>query len=354
MSTYDQQLFAFTAALQDADPDRAEVAIELEALQSIYGENSVRPWSATRRNADQDDSRPPSPSVADSLLGWLPGDRIRFEVLTTLTAPHEAVQIRLLVTLPSAYPASSPPQLQLLSRYIGDFGVDAALFGAIMRTYIAHPGVEWNPGDVAVFDGIEHVKGVLGEWYNERLSLSLARHLEHEQEHEAALQKHKSDAENVLEASSEVAEAASPQVDLPSDIKLFESEPIMDRKSVFVARACTITDPAQVPLIIQHLLSDRKIARAAHPVIRAWRVQVNGILHQDNDDDGETAAGGRLAHLLQILGLTNVLVVVTRYFGGIHLGPDRFKHINAAARNAIEAAGLLDDQTKKPKGNKRK
>lgn len=108
-------------------------------------------------------------------------------------------------------------------------------------------------------------------------------------------------------------------------------------------------------------------------MIRAWRVEVNGILHQDNDDDGETAAGGRLAHLLQILvrpfvarsfsnrvehswfqGLTNVLVVVTRYFGGIHLGPDRFKHINAAARNAIEAAGLLDDQNKKPKGNKRK
>lgn len=356
MSTYDQQLVAFTAALQAVDPDHVEVAIELEALQSIYGENSVRPWSATRRNADQDDSRAPSPSVEDPLLGWLPGDRIRFEVLTTLqlTAPHEAVQIRILVTLPSAYPASSPPQLQLLSRYIGDFGVDAALFGAIMRTYIAHPGVEWNPGDVAVFDGIEHVKGVLGEWYDERLSSGLARQLEYEQEHEAALQKHKSDAENILEASSEVAETASPQVTLPSDIKLFESEPIMDRKSVFVARACTITDPAQVPLIVQHLLSDRKIARAAHPVIRAWRVEVNGTLHQDNDDDGETAAGGRLAHLLQILGLTNVLVVVTRYFGGIHLGPDRFKHINASARNAIEAAGLLDDQTKKPKGNKRK
>lgn len=78
----------------------------------------------------------------------------------------------------------------------------------------------------------------------------------------------------------------------------------------------------------------------------------------DNDDDGETAAGGRLAHLLQILvcfysrfkvvtltlpqEVNNVLVVVTRYFGGTLLGADRFKHINQAARNALDAGGFLD------------
>lgn len=37
-----------------------------------------------------------------------------------------------------------------------------------------------------------------------------------------------------------------------------------------------------------------------------------------------------------------MLVIVTRYFGGIHLGPDRFKHINQAARNALEVGGFLD------------
>jgi putative IMPACT (imprinted ancient) family translation regulator len=72
----------------------------------------------------------------------------------------------------------------------------------------------------------------------------------------------------------------------------------------------------------------------------------------DNSDDGETAAGGRLAHLLQILEVTNVLVVVTRYFGGIHLGPDRFKHINQAARNALEGGGFLDGEAKRGRGKK--
>ena len=68
------------------------------------------------------------------------------------------------------------------------------------------------------------------------------------------------------------------------------------------------------------------------------------MTNADNDDDGESAAGARLAHLLQILELENVLVVVSRWYGGILLGPERFKHINQAARDALELAGLLGDK----------
>lgn len=41
-------------------------------------------------------------------------------------------------------------------------------------------------------------------------------------------------------------------------------------------------------------------------------------------------------HLFQILEVKDVLVVVSRWFGGILLGGDRFKHINNAARDALE------------------
>ncbi|XP_040488566.1 protein IMPACT isoform X2 [Ursus maritimus] len=56
---------------------------------------------------------------------------------------------------------------------------------------------------------------------------------------------------------------------------------------------------------------------------------------QDCEDDGETAAGGRLLHLMEILNVRNVMVVVSRWYGGILLGPDRFKHINNCARNIL-------------------
>lgn len=56
----------------------------------------------------------------------------------------------------------------------------------------------------------------------------------------------------------------------------------------------------------------------------------------DNDDDGEDAAGSRLAHLLDLMGADNLLVVVSRWFGGVLMGPSRFKAICEVAREAVE------------------
>ena len=43
----------------------------------------------------------------------------------------------------------------------------------------------------------------------------------------------------------------------------------------------------------------------------------------------------------QIVNAENVLVVVSRWYGGIQLGPDRFKHINNCTRSILEQKGFL-------------
>ncbi|MPC15812.1 Protein IMPACT-B [Portunus trituberculatus] len=43
----------------------------------------------------------------------------------------------------------------------------------------------------------------------------------------------------------------------------------------------------------------------------------------------------------QILDVSNVMVVVSRWFGGILLGPDRFKHINNATRQILDSCGYI-------------
>ena len=79
----------------------------------------------------------------------------------------------------------------------------------------------------------------------------------------------------------------------------------------------------------------------------------------DNDDNGETAAGNRLALLVSLTYRSwchaNGLQQLTgQYFGGIHLGADRFKHINQAARSALELGGFLDlGGDKKSRGMKK-
>ncbi|KAK6354682.1 eIF2 kinase Gcn2p negative regulator, variant 2 [Orbilia brochopaga] len=97
------------------------------------------------------------------------------------------------------------------------------------------------------------------------------------------------------------------------------------QKSVFVGRSVRVTSAETARMHISDLISsDRKIARATHN-ITAYRIRgSDGIVYQDNDDDGETAAGSRLGHLLELIDVWDVLVVVSRWYGGIKLGPDRY------------------------------
>jgi len=120
------------------------------------------------------------------------------------------------------------------------------------------------------------------------------------------------------------------------------SEVVAEKKSIFVARAAHVKHPTEAKLFVQHLINtDKKVAKATHN-ITAWRMRgsrFSDITFQDCDDDGETAAGGRLLHLLQVMDVWDVMIVVSRWYGGIQLGPDRFRIINYVARDALIRSG---------------
>ena len=88
-----------------------------------------------------------------------------------------------------------------------------------------------------------------------------------------------------------------------------------------------------------------KIARATHN-IWAYRLldRATGVRQQDNGDDGEKAAGAKLAALLELSKSENVVVVVSRWYGGVHLGPARFKYIVNVARELLERSKMSGRQ----------
>lgn len=168
----------------------------------------------------------------------------------------------LCVSIPPSYPfSSSAPQLQLLSRYIGAFGVDADLFGAVMRTFISHNAARgglplWNPpqpgpdedeeastgtGDVVIFDGVESVRALLTKWYGEKSSEAAVAALAREEEEPVNSANNKS---NITSTPSLPASTARPSI--PEGIEIIEGPPIQDRGSSFIARVCRITHPSQV------------------------------------------------------------------------------------------------------------
>lgn len=125
------------------------------------------------------------------------------------------------------------------------------------------------------------------------------------------------------------------------------SEPVIDRGSTFIAFARAVHSVEEAKELLFDLTCDRKISRSTHNM-NTWRIKGdNGVTFQDCDDDGETAAGLRMLHLLTIMDAWNVIVVVSRWFGGIHLGPDRFKHINSATRDVLIRGGFYTEQKKR-------
>ena len=95
-------------------------------------------------------------------------------------------------------------------------------------------------------------------------------------------------------------------------------------------------------IVVEQLKEDKKIAQATHNIM-AWKLKEGGI--QGRDDDGEGGAGDRLLFMLDRQEFEDIVVVVTRWYGGIHLGGARFKIISNCARELIveRASELFDD-----------
>ena len=54
------------------------------------------------------------------------------------------------------------------------------------------------------------------------------------------------------------------------------------------------------------------------------------------NDDGEAGAGMVILRMLEREDLRDHIIVVTRWFGGKHLGGDRFRHVQDAVRYYLD------------------
>lgn len=138
--------------------------------------------------------------------------------------------------------------------------------------------------------------------------------------------------------------------------EIYSGETISLKKSTFQGHAAIVYTVDDVKRVLKKLQENRKVSQATHNIV-AYRLSgvAEGSFVQDYADDGEINAGSRVLHLLQIMDVKNVVVVVSRWYGGILLGPDRFRLINNCAREAITALpGVYEPKQEKSKGKKKK
>jgi uncharacterized YigZ family protein len=114
-----------------------------------------------------------------------------------------------------------------------------------------------------------------------------------------------------------------------------------DRGSKFLAYAYPIHTVNDVKEKLQMLKKEHP--KAVHHCY-AYRLGTDGTQHRANDDGEPSGSAGKpILGQIDSMGLTNVLVVVVRYFGGTLLGiPGLINAYKTATAQALETASKTD------------
>jgi hypothetical protein len=245
-----------------------------------------------------------------------------------LTPIFDGISCRIYVNLfvGETYPMSDMPGLEIKGEKHWLKSDDLnAIKSQLLSIY--ESSIVEGQGQVILFEFIEHLRSFIDEKWKAHVK-----------------------ATNVAQAAPEDNLMRNNDIEVLDFPVQHSKEPLVDRKSIFVAHLAPVDSVGKVQKFLKYLLSNSKIERATHNIM-AYRFSiprehnkmniVDDIILQDCDDDGETAAGGRLLKLLENCKCVNVAVVVSRWYGGVKLGPDRFKNINTVARDLLQEHGFV-------------
>ncbi|RYH08112.1 YigZ family protein [Tropicimonas sp. IMCC6043] len=113
-------------------------------------------------------------------------------------------------------------------------------------------------------------------------------------------------------------------------LDVFESI-LSDRGSTYAVSGGPANSRAEALNLLKQLRRRKKFAKATH---NSWAV----ILPEGpvKNDDGESGAGQVILRMLERADLRDHVIVVTRWYGGVKLGGDRFRHVQTAVRYYLD------------------
>ena len=119
---------------------------------------------------------------------------------------------------------------------------------------------------------------------------------------------------------------------VPAMTLLVLDKVLSDRGSKYAVAGGPAADRAAAQALVADLKRRKKFAKATH---NSWAALLaEGPV---KDDDGEAGAGMTILRMLEREGLEGHVIVVTRWFGGTHLGGDRFRHVQTCVRTYLDA-----------------
>ena len=106
---------------------------------------------------------------------------------------------------------------------------------------------------------------------------------------------------------------------------------VSDKGSRYSVSGLAVSNRSDVDKVLKLLCQKKKYAKATH---NTWTVVFSDGERVKNDD-GESGAGLIMLDILQRQELVDHLIIVSRWYGGVQLGADRFRHIRTCAQRYI-------------------
>ena len=125
-------------------------------------------------------------------------------------------------------------------------------------------------------------------------------------------------------------------------IDIYHSERAKLKGSTFQAFCANVKTPDDVHNIIAIVGDDSPNKLATH-FSYAYNLKdepSDGTPPSSCRDDGENDAGGTLLRLLHRHHITDVILIGIRWYGGQHVGSDRFRYFESCAVEALESMGV--------------
>lgn len=120
----------------------------------------------------------------------------------------------------------------------------------------------------------------------------------------------------------------------PDGLRVFDKI-ISDRGSRYAVSGGVARDRDAALALLAALKRQKRFAKATH---NSWAAILTG--EPVKDDDGESGAGALILQMLERAALHDHVIIVTRWYGGKHLGGDRFRHVADAVRHYLSQTGL--------------
>lgn len=213
------------------------------------------------------------------------------EIYNFTVPNHEDVVVQ--VSFPIEYPEEAPSIIQVITKDNRKFPDNHYLEELVNQLL----NDLFNVGDVVIFELLGEVEQFFDSYEQQHAeeTLKMEKQLE-----SLRIEEMKRKRQRAFDEKGPTLTQQLPKVEIDVTASWFQSEPVVDRGSTFIAYAKEIRSVQDAKDCFELLITDKKISRATHNM-NAWRIQgENGVSFQDCDDDGENAAGLRMLHLIQV------------------------------------------------------